>query len=230
MTDESLHPGPAHSARKVVGLSGCVVVLGEFPALANATFDAYEGELVLLFGPNGSGKSTLLRTIAGLATPRRGSAIVFGQDLSDDDGRRAVRRSVNYVGHEALIYDDLTVGENLEFAARATRTPRARFDELLERFELPSRLVSVSVRRLSAGQRRKVTLVAGLGRRGELLLLDEPHASLDQRTKALLDTYLHESVREHKTVIYASHEVRPEDGIATRSVEIRSGVVVGNQS
>jgi ABC-type multidrug transport system ATPase subunit len=206
------------------------VVLGEFPALADATFDAVEGELVLLFGPNGSGKSTLLRTIAGLIAPRRGRAVVFGQDLSDDDGRRAVRRSVNYVGHEALIYDDLTVGENLDFAARATRTPRASFDELLERFELPSRLRSVSVRRLSAGQRRKVTLVAGLGRRGELLVLDEPHASLDQRTKGLLDDFLRAAIRERKTVIYASHEVRPEEGIATRSVEIRSGVVAGEYS
>ena len=92
-------------------------MLGRFPALAGTTVSIERGESVLLRGPNGAGKSTLLRLCAGLLRPARGVAQVLGIDLMKD--RRAVRHRIGYVGHQSMLYDDLTVSENLDFWSKA---------------------------------------------------------------------------------------------------------------
>jgi len=110
-------------------------MLGRFPALAGADLDVQPGEIVLLSGANGAGKTTLLRLCAGLLPLRSGQAEVLGVDLKVD--RRAIRRALALVGHETFCYDDLTVRENLRFAARAAGqvdddASRRRGDELFE--------------------------------------------------------------------------------------------------
>ena len=101
----------------VVELSEVVVLLGRFPALAGTTLSVEAGQSVLLQGANGAGKSTLLRLCAGLLRPESGTAEVLGLDLFSD--RRSVRPRVGYVGHASMLYDDLTVAENLRFWAKA---------------------------------------------------------------------------------------------------------------
>ena len=108
----------------IVSLDGAVVLLGQFPALAGLDFTAERGQAVLLHGPNGAGKSTLLRLCAGLLRLEQGRGHVLGFDLSVD--RRAVRRRVALVGHRTMLYDDLTVHENLILGAYSDH---ARNDE-----------------------------------------------------------------------------------------------------
>ena len=109
----------------VVHLRSAVCLLGRFPALAGVDLDVGRGEIVLLSGANGAGKTTLLRLVAGLLPLRSGTAEVLGHDLAESTAGRIAATSA-LVGHETFCYDDLTVRENLRFAAagrRATPTP-----------------------------------------------------------------------------------------------------------
>ena len=165
---------------RVVHLRSAVCMLGRFPALAGADLEVEAGEIVLLAGANGAGKTTLLRLCAGLLPLRSGHTEVLGVDLAVD--RRAMRRcSLALVGHETFCYDDLTVQENIRFATRRrgpfgrgcrrhARTPRSR-----SRRPAPRTVVS---RRDSGATSRSRSRSPGIPR---LLLLDEPHAGLDER-------------------------------------------------
>ncbi len=103
----------------VVELRAAVALLGRFPALSGVDLTIHAGETVLLRGPNGAGKTTLLHLCAGLLRPESGSVQVLDHDLTDGAGRRSVRRRVALLGHTTGLYEDLTVGENLRFWARA---------------------------------------------------------------------------------------------------------------
>ena len=206
----------------VVTLRSAVCLLGRFPALAGADLDVAGGEVLLLAGPNGAGKTTLLRLCAGLLPLRSGSAVVLGHDLARD--RRAVRSRIAFVGHETFCYDDLTVAENLRFAARAVGKPAAAADVALVRVGL-ERQAGVAHGRLSQGQRRRLSLGVALARDAELLLLDEPHAGLDGDGRAVVDDVVRGAAAAGRTVLVASHELDLARRLATREVEVVGGQV-----
>jgi ABC-type multidrug transport system ATPase subunit len=106
----------------VVRLRSAVCLLDRFPALAGVDLDVAEREILLVSGANGAGKTTLLRLLAGLVPLQSGTAEVLGHDLATD--RTGARRDLALVGHDTFCYDDLTVRENLRFAARAAQPPR----------------------------------------------------------------------------------------------------------
>ena len=207
-----------------VHLRAAVSLLGRFPALAGVDLDVARGEVVLIQGPNGAGKTTLLRALAGLVAFVDGEASVLGYDLRRD--RRSVRRHVSLLGHATGLYDDLTVADNLRFVARATRTPGpASVEDALERVGLAGRLASVPVTRLSAGQRRRVSVASLLLRPAELWLLDEPHAGLDADGRARLDRLITDASSAGTTVLLASHELERVRPLATRVVTMAGGQV-----
>jgi heme ABC exporter ATP-binding subunit CcmA len=208
----------------VVSIRSAVCLLGRFPALAGADLDVDEGEIVLLAGPNGAGKTTLLRLLAGLVPLHSGTATVLGNDLALD--RRSARRELALVGHETFCYDDLTVRENLRFAAKAAGHKADRADAALERLQL-DRIAGVAHGKLSAGQRRRLSLAIALAREPRLLLLDEPHAGLDPETRATVDAILTAAPREGRTVLLASHELAHARAIASREVQVVAGLVHG---
>jgi heme ABC exporter ATP-binding subunit CcmA len=196
--------------------------VGRFPVLAGADFDVEQGEVVLLSGPNGAGKTSVLRCCAGLLAVRSGSVVVLGEDLGRD--RRAARRRVAFVGHDTFCYDDLTVAENLRFAARAAGRPALAADDALARVGLDQQ-AGVTHARLSQGQRRRLALGVALAREAELLLLDEPHAGLDGDGRAVVDTVVRGAVAAGRTVLIASHEVGLARSLASREVHIVGGRV-----
>lgn len=205
-----------------VSLRSVVCLLGRFPALAGVDLRVRRREVVLLSGPNGAGKSTLLRVLAGLLPVHRGEVEVLGADLRSD--RRSVRRRLALVGHDTFCYDDLTVAENLRFAARAAGRPARPAPEVLARFGL-SGLAGVRHGRLSAGQRRRLSLAVAFDRDAELLLLDEPHAGLDDAHRAELDLLIAAAPGEGRTVVLASHELERARALADREVRLEAGVV-----
>ena len=207
----------------IVALRDAVVLLGRFPALSGAARPAHAAEIVLLQGPNGAGKSTLLRFCAGLLRPHSGNAFVLGHDLRES--RPAVRRSVGLLGHDTALYDDLTVTENLQFLARASRIEPEEVGSALDRLGVSARLHDVVVGRLSAGQRRRVALAGVALRRPELWLLDEPHAGLDQGGRDLVDGLVAEAAADGATVLVASHDLDRALDLATRRVSVVGGTV-----
>ena len=195
-------------------------MLGRFPALAGVDLDIDAGEIVLVSGANGAGKTTLLRLCAGLLPLRAGSAEVLGVDLGRD--RRAVRRALALVGHETFCYDDLTVLENVRFAARAAGRSTADADTALERAGL-QRLADLTHSRLSQGQRRRVSLANALARAPRLLLLDEPHAGLDEQGRQFLGDVVRATRADGGAVLLASHELDLARELATREVRLVAG-------
>ncbi len=205
----------------VVRLRSAVCLLGRFPALAGIDLDVEAGEVLLLSGANGSGKTTLLRLLAGLYPLHAGTGEVLGHDLVVD--RRGARRAIGLLGHETACYDDLTVRENLRFAARAAGGDVTASEAALERVGLSAQ-AGVPHGRLSAGQRRRLALAVALARDPQLLLLDEPHAGLDAEGRAVLDTVVASSAGEGRTVLIASHELDRTRALAGREVVLAGGV------
>lgn len=209
----------------VVALRDVVAVLGSYPALAGATLEVSQGEIVLLHGPNGAGKTTLLRVCAGLLPIERGSGTVMGVDLTTH--RDHVRRRVGLLGHSNGLYLELSVRQNLDFWASTVGASVEEVAAAMERMNLAGRLSSVRVASLSAGQRRRCALAALIVRRASLWLLDEPHAGLDTAGREELDSTLREAVRSGATVVLASHEIERSKALASRIVTVDGGVVSG---
>lgn len=208
---------PAVRFRSVVAL------LGGFPALAGLDLDVGAGEAVLLRGPNGAGKSTVLRVCAGLVPVLEGEATVLGVDVVRD--RRAVRRRVALLGHAGFTYEDLTVEENVTFAVAAAGGDTASVRAALERLGLAGRLAGTRVGSLSAGQRRRTSLAALVARRAELWLLDEPHASLDEDGRDLVDAVVRDARRAGATVLMASHDTERATALADRVLTVAGGTI-----
>ena len=208
----------------VVSFREAVCLLGRFPALAGVDLDVAAGEIVLLRGPNGAGKTTVLRACAGLVPVVSGTATVLGVDLRVD--ARPVRHRVGLLGHASGLYDDLTVADNVRFWARAGRARPADAQAAMDRLGLGGRLADVTVARLSAGQRRRVSLAVMVARRPELWLLDEPHAALDQDGRDLVDGLMADAVAAGATVIFASHELDRAESVAHRTVDLAGGTAL----
>jgi heme ABC exporter ATP-binding subunit CcmA len=211
---------PEASVPTVVRLRSAVCLLDRFPALAGVDLEVAAGEIVLLSGANGAGKTTLLRLLAGLIPLYSGEAVVLDHDLARD--RRGARRDLALVGHETFCYDDLTVQENLRFAARAAGRDTSTADTALERVGLVGAR-DVVHRRLSAGQRRRLALAVAWSRDPRLLLLDEPHAGLDAEGRAVLDEIVRAAPAEGRTVLIASHELDRVRALADREVVLTAG-------
>ncbi|GJM38644.1 MAG: hypothetical protein DHS20C19_20110 [Acidimicrobiales bacterium] len=212
----------------IVRLRAAVALIGRFPALAGVDLDVDGGEVVLVQGPNGAGKSTLLRLCAGLLRLESGEGEILGHDLATD--RPLIRRSVGLLGHDTALYDDLTVRENLDFWARASRVDVAGVGAAMDRLGVPSRLHDVGVGLLSAGQRRRVALAAVVVRRPQLWLLDEPHAGLDPSGRDLVDRLVVDAAAAGATVLLSSHEVGRTLELATRRVTVAGGTITGDVS
>jgi heme ABC exporter ATP-binding subunit CcmA len=208
---------PAVSLRSVVAL------LGGFPALAGLDLTVAAGEAVLLRGPNGAGKSTVLRVCAGLVPVLEGEARVLGVDLTRD--RRSVRRRVAMLGHAGFMYDDLTVSENVMFAVAAAGGDKAAVPDALARLGLDGRLAATRVGSLSAGQRRRTALAPLVARRAELWLLDEPHASLDDDGRDLVDEVVRDALAAGATVVMASHDTERATALAHRVLTVAGGTI-----
>lgn len=208
-----------------VELRSVVALLGSFPALAGVDLDIGQNEVVLLQGPNGAGKTTLLRLCAGLMGVSGGTATVLGHDVASAEGRRHVRRRVGLMGHSTSLYDDLTVAQNVEFWAAASKADAATVAPALEQAGLAGRLSSVKVSALSAGQRRRTAIAVLLCRRPNLWLLDEPHAGLDRAGRELVNGVIASAAAAGATVMIASHDLDWATTVSSRTITIVGGQV-----
>jgi heme ABC exporter ATP-binding subunit CcmA len=168
---------------------------GEKLVLRGLDFDLPRGGFLVVTGPNGAGKTTLLRMCAGLAIPSGGTLAV--------DSERA---GIGFLGHEPLVYRELSVLENLDLYGRLYRVPerRERIGMLLERFGLwDSRRTRAA--KLSRGQLQRLALCRSLLHEPELLILDEPFSGLDADGADLLDREL-AALRDERTILCATHD------------------------
>jgi ABC-2 type transport system ATP-binding protein len=187
----------------VLTASGLGKRYGRNWALSDCTLEIPTGRVVGLVGPNGAGKSTFLNLAVGLLTPSAGDIAVLG---ARPTGRSAQRTKVGYVGQDTPTYANLSVADHLRIGAHLNPTwDAALADERIERLGLdPEQRAG----RLSGGQRAQLALTLGIAKRPELLLLDEPVASLDPLARREFLQDLLETVTEQElSVVLSSHLV-----------------------
>jgi len=196
---------------------------GEREALAEVSVRLALGETLAVMGRNGAGKTTLLRVLATLLLPHGGSVRVLGVELP----RHApeLRRRIGMVGHETLLYRDLTARENLTFYARLYGLHHAsdRIEELLEATGIQRR-ASEPVANLSRGMAQRVAVCRAVLHAPELLLLDEPNAHLDPEAAALVEPLIGRSAG--CTRVLVSHDVEAALRDADRVLGMREGRIV----
>ncbi len=163
-----------------IRLSGLERDYGDRTALAGVDLELPAGASLAVLGPNGSGKSTLLRILATLLRPSRGEVTVLGSSLPDDAWK--LRGRIGFLGHEPLLYEDLTGRENLEFQARLYGIAREEADARIEAdLDLlgMTRRAGYRVSDYSAGMKQRIAICRAVLHRPALLLLDEPDSNLD---------------------------------------------------
>ena len=177
---------------------------GDKRVVRDLDLDVPRGGFLLVTGPNGSGKTTLLRLVAGLLVPTAG-------ELEVD----TTRERVGFLGHEPLVYRELTALENLDLYGRLYRVPerRERIGMLLERFGLWEAR-NQRADSFSRGMLQRLSLCRTLLHDPELLVLDEPFNALDEEGSALLDRELVE-LRSGATFLVATHDPNRVEHLAS---------------
>lgn len=176
---------------------------GERTALHDVSFRLGKGATLAVLGRNGAGKSTLLRILATLLRPQAGELTVLGESLP----RRAfaVRAHVGLLGHEPLLYRDLTGRENLHYHARLFGAPLERAEQLLDAVGMGHR-ADDPVRSLSRGMVQRVAVCRAVLHDPDVLLLDEPRANLDPAAVELIEPLI--SRGNGHTRVITSHDPR----------------------
>lgn len=203
-------PSPSSTATApAIVLAGLRRDYDERPVLRDLDLSLEAGATLAVLGPNGAGKSTLLRILATLLRPSAGTVAVFGHELPRR--RLQVRGRIGYLGHEPMLYRELTVAENLRLQAtlHGVEDAEARIAELLAAAGLERR-AGQRVRDLSAGMVQRAAACRAVLHDPELLLLDEPTSHLDldatERVGALL------AAAPQRTRVIVSHD--PEAALA----------------
>jgi heme exporter protein A len=188
------------------------VALGDRPVLRDVSLSVRQGQSVALVGPNGAGKSTLLRALSGLIRPAAGTIRVAGQEMTP--GNLAARRLIGLVGHQPMLYPELSASENLRFYGRlyGLGDLEARIERGLRRFNLTARADS-PVSSLSRGMVQRLTLIRAMLHEPLLLLLDEPDAGLDASAAQALTIAIQEHA-DDGAVVFASHDLHRVHALA----------------
>ena len=202
----------------MIELNGLERRYGERTALAGITVRVPEGGTLAVLGPNGAGKTTLLRVLAGLLRPHAGSATVAGAELPRE--RWKLHGRVGYLGHEPLLYRELSGRENLRYHARLHRVGDARVEELLGAVGMAAR-GDEPLRELSRGMVQRLAVARALLHDPPLLLLDEPRSHLDPAVSEALEPLMGRG--SGRTRVLASHDLEGALAEADLALGLRGG-------
>ena len=188
----------------MIRADGLFLAYGKKTVLENASFHIDKGAFVALTGDNGSGKSTLLSAIAGALTPQHGTLQVNGR--------------VGYIPQGSGLMEELTFRDNLRFFARlaGVKVPTV----------LPfgaENLLKTKVQDMSGGMKKLCSIICGVVSDPEILLLDEPCASLDQDHKKMLLDYLRQSKEKGITIVYVGHDPSEYESLADQHLLVSHG-------
>ncbi|MGQ9759001.1 MAG: energy-coupling factor ABC transporter ATP-binding protein [Candidatus Methanomethylicaceae archaeon] len=203
---------------------------GGINALSGISFEVMQGEMLGLLGPNGAGKSTLILLMAGLLKPNTGTIEIFGEDTSSKQFD-PMRSKIGLVFQDPddqlfnnTVFDDVAYGpRNLGLNEEEIEK---RTEEILKTLGI-SHLANRSPYRLSLGEKKKVAIATALVLNPEILLLDEPTANLDPRSKVEIIRLLRDLNRQGVTIILATHDVEILPEVSERVILLNQGKIIG---
>jgi heme ABC exporter ATP-binding subunit CcmA len=195
---------------------------GDYPALRGVDLEVAKGSCLALLGRNGAGKTTMLRILANLSRPSKGEIRIFGDAGNGPD----VRGKIGYLGHGIGVYDDLSAYENLLLFGQllGVSHPARAAMEALERVDL-ARVKDGMAREFSRGMRQRLAVARAFLHHPEILLLDEPFTSLDDKAIAVLQSLLADALAEGSTIIMSTHQIREAMELATHVALLERGKI-----
>lgn len=210
----------------IIEVEGMVKHYREVTALDGVSFSVEEGEIFGLLGPNGAGKTTLMETLCGLRRFDQGKATVNGFDLAKDS--RKIRRMIGFCPQETLLYDLLSVRENLAFSASLYSLDGRKFKE---RVEFSTKVLGVGdflnrrVGQLSGGMKRRANLAASIIHDPPIVILDEPTVGFDPTIKREFWQLIRNLKSYGKTVLLSTHDMYEADEICDRVAIMEKGKI-----
>jgi phospholipid/cholesterol/gamma-HCH transport system ATP-binding protein len=214
----------ADSQKRVISLQNISLSFEE-PILEDVSFDAKEGETVVVVGESGTGKSTILKLLLRLLVPDKGRVAIDGEDITHltfDDALK-VRQKMGMVFQGAALFDSMTVYENVAYPLREHTTLRddeieSRVREKLTFVDLePDKVMDQMPSELSGGMKKRVGIARGLANNPEIMLYDEPTSGLDPLTTATITYLIIKLQRElGVTSIVVSHDIRSAFRMASK--------------
>lgn len=210
----------AAAAAPSAAAHGLRLAYGGKPVLQDTDWQLQPGQVVGLLGRNGSGKTTLLECLLGLRDPQAGQVLLFGQPATRLDD--AARARIGYVPQQSDLFEELNADELLAyFRSFYPRWNAAKVDGLLSRWELPR---DIPIGRLSGGQQQRLSIIRALAHEPDLLVLDEPVASLDPLARRDFLRELIEQVLDRgTTVVFSTHILSDLERVAFQVAFLQAG-------
>jgi ABC-2 type transport system ATP-binding protein len=195
---------------------------GSFTALAPLNLDIAKGEVFGYLGPNGAGKTTTIRLLLGLIRPSSGEAHVF--NLDSQKNKVEVHRKLAYIPGETMLWPNLTGEETLHLLGKLHGEIDPKYkEELIKRFQLDPKK---KVRTYSKGNRQKISIIAALMTRAELLIMDEPTSGLDPIMEQAFRESVLEAKANNQTIFLSSHILEEVEALCSRVGILKEGKLV----
>jgi len=203
---------------------------GETLALNGVSFEMKEGEVVGVLGPNGAGKTTLLRLLVAFFEPTNGTVLIDGLDTRDPDKQRKIKSKIGYLPEHAPLYEDMTVGEYLEFVGKMQDVAEEDLAEkvlsVIKKCGLKEKK-NVEISTLSKGYRQRTGIAQALVHNPKIVILDEPTTGLDPKQRIEIKDLIKE-IGKSKTVILSSHVLPEVQATCSRVLIINKGKIVAD--
>ena len=197
-------------------------------AVKNINFTINKGSIVGLLGPNGCGKTTTIGMMLGLIKPTSGTVFINGQNIENENNRTKILEKVNFISPYVELPKKLTVEENLKVYGKlyGVNNLQDKISDLMKQlnlFEFKKRKTG----ELSSGQKNRVSLAKALINDPEILLLDEPTASLDPDVGDYIRTYLEDfASKKGATILLASHNMNEVERLCNEVMMMKNGNII----
>ena len=197
-------------------------------AVKNINFKINKGSIVGLLGPNGCGKTTTIGMMLGLIKPTSGTVFINGQNIENENNRTKILEKVNFISPYVELPKKLTVEENLKVYGKLYGVNNLK-DKILDLMKQLN-LLEFNKRKtgeLSSGQKNRVSLAKALINEPEILLLDEPTASLDPDVGDFIRTYLEDfASKKNTTILLASHNMNEVERLCNEVLMMKNGKII----
>lgn len=194
---------------------------GKIKGIEDVTFSVKKGEIFGFLGPNGAGKTTTIRTLLGFLNPTSGSAYIFGLDIEEDG--IAIKQDIGYIPGDLNLYGHLTGQQFLNYFISLRDSDMYLLDDLLSIFEVP---LDRKIKGYSKGMKQKLGIIQAFMHDPELVIMDEPTASLDPLLQQEFYNFLRKEKKKGRTMFFSSHILSEVDKICDRVAIIRNGSLV----